>query len=151
MSTWHRALTGLLALLPWVGAQAAALGPLDGALRPCPASPNCVCSCSSDDAHRIEPLRHAGDAGPAWQALQRALATMERVEIVRDEGGYMHAQFTSKVFRFVDDVEFLADPEAGVIHVRSASRVGYSDLGANRRRVEAIRVRFAQELAGAGR
>jgi uncharacterized protein (DUF1499 family) len=149
MSSWHRPLTGLVALLPWIAAEAAALGPADGALQPCPASPNCVCSCSNDDAHRTAPLRYAGDADHAWQALGRAVASMARVDIVRDDGSYMHATFTSAIFRFVDDVEFLIDRQAGVIHMRSASRVGYYDLGANRRRVEAIRARFDRELAAA--
>jgi uncharacterized protein (DUF1499 family) len=67
---------------------------------------------------------------------------MKRVRIVTAEECYLHAEFTSALFRFVDDVEFLLDDGTKTIHVRSASRVGYSDLGVNRRRVEAIRYRF---------
>lgn len=68
---------------------------------------------------------------------------MPRTRIRRDEAAYLHAEFRSLIFRFVDDVEFLLDADAGVIHVRSASRLGYSDLGVNRRRVEAIRQAFS--------
>jgi uncharacterized protein (DUF1499 family) len=152
MRTRHRPLTALFALLPWVAAQAAALGTSAGALQPCPASPNCVCSCSSnDDAHHTKPLHYSGDATLAWQALRRALASMDRARIVSDDGSYMHVEFTTALFRFVDDVELLSDPQAAVIHIRSASRVGYYDLGTNRRRVEAIRARFDHELTAVSR
>ena len=74
--------------------------------------------------------------------LIEAVSGMKRARIVAAEERYIHAEFTSALFRFVDDVEFLLDSETKTIHVRSASRVGYSDLGVNRRRVEEIRSRF---------
>jgi uncharacterized protein (DUF1499 family) len=77
------------------------------------------------------------------ERLLAVLGSMKRVEIVTREEGYLHAEFTSAVFRFVDDVEFSIDDRNNVIHVRSASRLGFSDLGVNRRRVEDIRKRFA--------
>lgn len=67
---------------------------------------------------------------------------MKRARIVAAEERYIHAAFTSALFRFVDDVEFFLDEGTRTIHVRSASRVGYSDFGVNRRRVEEIRTRF---------
>ena len=67
---------------------------------------------------------------------------MPRTKVVRQDERYLHAEFTSALFRFVDDVELLLDADAGVVHVRSASRIRYSDMGANRRRVEAIRSAF---------
>jgi uncharacterized protein (DUF1499 family) len=70
------------------------------------------------------------------------IASLPRAKVMTDSDTYLHVEFRSLVFRFVDDVEFLADDDAKVIHVRSASRVGHSDLGANRRRIETIRARW---------
>lgn len=72
------------------------------------------------------------------ERLKSIVAGMPRAKVVSSTDRYLHAEFTSALFRFVDDVEFLIDPDAKQIHFRSASRVGYSDLGANRRRMEAI-------------
>lgn len=118
------------------------LGVADGRLRPCPASPNCVCSCDAEPGHGISPLRFTGSADDALQRLRKVLVAMPRTRIRRDEAAYLHVECRSLIFRFVDDVEFLLDADVGVIHVRSASRLGYSDLGVNRRRVEAIRQAF---------
>ncbi len=112
------------------------LGAVDGRLRPCPDSPNCVCSFDNDEPHGIEPLPGGEDA---IGQLRQALSIMPGVEIIADDGEYLHAECTTPRLRYVDDIEFLRDAEADVIHVRSASRVGRSDLGANRTRVEHIR------------
>jgi uncharacterized protein (DUF1499 family) len=69
------------------------------------------------------------------------------VKIVEESGGYMHAEATSRVFRFVDDVEFLMRPDGQLVDVRSASRVGYSDFGVNRRRIERIRQELMADVA----
>ncbi len=112
-------------------------------LAPCPDRPNCVCSDHRQDGeHYIEPLKIEG--GRAARAMQSLAEVVEEIGGKVDTVGenYIAATFTSALFGFVDDVEFRADAGAGVIHVRSASRVGRSDLGANRRRVESIRQRF---------
>ena len=110
----------------------------DGYLRPCPSSPNCVNSMvNEDEVHRIEPFR-----GVSLAELRELLQNEERVEIVTDHENYLHAEFTSLLMRFVDDVEFFSIAEEQVIHVRSASRLGSSDLGANRRRVEGLRTKL---------
>jgi len=114
-------------------------------LAPCPASPNCVCSRAGDRSHFIEPLRYTGNAERAWQRLKAALGSESRLTIAEDSGDYLHAEARSLLFRFVDDIEFLLDPGEGVIQVRSASRVGYSDFGVNRRRVERIRKAFGKQ------
>ncbi|MGB7931833.1 MAG: DUF1499 domain-containing protein [Gammaproteobacteria bacterium] len=114
-------------------------------LAPCPASPNCVSSQATDAEHFTEPLSFSGEAMLAWQRLKSALGTESRLSIVENTGSYLHAEACSLVFRFVDDIEFVIDPEAGVIQVRSASRVGYSDFGVNRRRVERIREVFIRQ------
>lgn len=115
-------------------------------LAPCPDSPNCVSSSSEDPDHRIEPLRYASSAEAARERLLVVLRSLPRVRIVTGDPSYIHAEFTSAVFRFVDDVEFRIVDQDKVIHVRSASRVGYYDFGANRRRMEEIRKLF--EAAG---
>ncbi len=120
----------------------------DSRLTSCPASPNCVSSQASTEDQQVEALRYNGDATQAQSRLLAALKGMERVEIQRADSSYIHAEFRSALFGFVDDVEFLFNPP-GMIQVRSASRVGYSDFGVNRKRVEAIRTRFAAS-GGAG-
>jgi uncharacterized protein (DUF1499 family) len=112
-------------------------------LAPCPASPNCVSSLAADAAHHIAPIAFSGDPAQAMRRLRAVIEAMPRTRIVADSGTALRAEFTSRLFRFVDDVDCVVDAPAGVIQVRSASRVGYSDLGANRKRVEAIRAAFA--------
>jgi len=119
------------------------LGAREGRLKPCPVSPNCVCSQATDASHAIAPLSYPGDGAQAFGRLEELVARWPGAVIVNESEGYLHAEFATRWLRFVDDVELLLDPAARVIHVRSASRLGYSDLGTNRRRVEAIRARFA--------
>lgn len=109
-------------------------------LGPCPATPNCVSSRADDDLHRIDPLPLP--AGDPIDRIAEVVLSFPRTAIVERNDNYLHATFTSRVFRFVDDVEFLIDRNAGAVHVRSASRVGVGDMGVNRSRVEAIRKRL---------
>jgi len=112
-----------------------------GKLRACPSSPNCVSSESDSSSSRVEPLTFQGSPEKAWGDLKVTLREMGgKIEEERD--GYLWATFTSRVFRFVDDVEFRMVSADGIIHVRSGSRKGYSDLGVNRRRVEKLRTLF---------
>lgn len=125
------------------------LGATAGKLRPCPSSPNCVCSQDGDAGHAIEPIAYTG-ADPLGK-LAAVVDSMYGGKVILKENNYMHAEFTSRIFRFVDDVEFLVDPAAKVIQCRSASRAGHSDLGVNRKRIEDIRKAFAErEAANAG-
>jgi uncharacterized protein (DUF1499 family) len=107
-------------------------------LRPCPDSPNCVSS-DAQGERAIAPFQIVGAPELAWQALERQLERTERVKIVASEPGYLHAEFTTKLLRFTDDVEFELRPQQGIIAVRSASRVGHYDFGANRKRLEQLR------------
>jgi uncharacterized protein (DUF1499 family) len=118
------------------------LGVKEGLLAPCPTTPNCVLSQSVDQEHAIAPLPYRENASDTISHLKKVILAMKRTEIVVATGSYLHAEFTSAVFRFVDDVEFLCDDRAKLIHVRSASRVGRSDFGVNRKRVEEIRARW---------
>lgn len=124
------------------GTRPATLGIKEGRLSPCPGSPNCVSTQAAGDKHSIDPIRYTGTKEQAKQRLVQVISSMKRAKIITDEGDYLYAEFTSLLFRFVDDVEFSFDEVNKLIHFRSASRLGYSDLGANRKRMEAIRKGF---------
>jgi uncharacterized protein (DUF1499 family) len=129
------------------GTRPANLGVHDGRLAPPKRTPNNVNSQTdknADAAHYIEPLRYAGDAGRAWAALRRIVDGMRSAKVVKSESNYLYAEFSSKLMGFVDDTEFYLDEKAGVIQVRSASRLGRRDFGVNRGRVEYIRAKLAQ-------
>ena len=126
-------IVGLLTLISCAGERPATLGTQNDQLATCPDSPNCVSSFEQRDSQAIAPL--TGNIS----AVRAVLEQMPRTVIVTDDGNYIHAEFTSRLMGFVDDVEFLADPTSGQVHVRSASRLGHSDLGVNRERVESIR------------
>ena len=98
-----------------------------------------MCSQATDAEHAIEPIRFDGEAEPVIGRLLAVIGNLPRMTIVTETQDYIHAEARSLVFRFVDDVEFLVDRDARLIHIRSASRVGKSDLGVNRKRIEQIR------------
>ncbi|HMC48753.1 MAG TPA: DUF1499 domain-containing protein [Caballeronia sp.] len=123
------------------------LGVRDGRLAPPKPTPNNVNSQvdrNADSGHYIEPLRYAGDARQAWAALRQVIDGMQRVKVVKSEPNYIYAEFSTKLMGYVDDTEFYLDENAGVIHVRSASRLGIGDFGVNRERIESIRAKLAQ-------
>ena len=114
---------------------------VDGKLRACPGTPNCVSSESTNPLFKIAPLAFSGSPEQAWADLKTVIG--EQGGIVHDEGKeYLWSTFTVPVFGFIDDVEFRLSASEGVIHVRSASRLGISDLGVNRGRVEQLRTAF---------
>ncbi len=123
------------------------LGVRDGRLKACPDSPNCVNSQATDAEHAIAPLTIKGDAAAALRTLAKIVAAMPGATIITERDNYLQATFATPTMGFVDDVEFLIDPARGVIEVRSASRLGHSDLGVNRKRVEALRQALAAALA----
>jgi len=137
-------LTGMLAgLLPaCAGDRPNNLGARNGTLSTCPSSPNCVSSQATDERHRIAPLSFRGDPDRAFARLKRVLGRRDDTKIVEEQAGYLRVELRTTFF--VDDGEFLLDRPGKVIQVRSASRLGYSDLGKNRRRMEEIRRAFAQ-------
>jgi uncharacterized protein (DUF1499 family) len=105
----------------------------------CPSSPNCVCSETEPGAHFVESLRFNGDPRAAWSAAERIVRGMPRTRIVEIDSDFLHAESRSAVFGFVDDLELWLRASEKRIAVRSASRVGWSDMGVNRRRVETLR------------
>lgn len=113
-------------------------------LPPCPSSPNCVSSQATDADHAIAPFKIVGNVEEAWTALKKALISQSRTVITDETGNALHAQATSLVFRFVDDIDAILDTDARLIHIRSASRTGYGDFGVNRKRVEMLRSQLQQ-------
>lgn len=110
------------------------LGVNNGKLAVCPGSPNCVNSQSDDSKSKIEPLSMNTIA-----EIKKVVESMERTTVIEETDTYLYAEFQSKLMGFVDDVEFYVDSAANVVQVRSASRLGQSDAGVNRKRVEEIR------------
>lgn len=134
---------GLLGLMGCAGERPNNLGARDGRLSVCPASPNCVSSQAEDEGHRIAPLVFMGDPDAAFARLKQVLQRRPDTTIIHEGTGYLRVEL--RTLLFVDDAEFLLDRSRTVIHVRSASRLGYSDLGKNRRRMEEIRNKFSDE------
>lgn len=118
------------------------LGINQGQFAPCPTSPNCVSSQSLDAQHQIEPFSYQDSPETAFEQLEKLLKNTENAKIITDEPNYIYAEFTSDLMGFVDDVEFYLDQENSLIQVRSASRLGESDLGVNRQRIETIRAQL---------
>ena len=125
--------------LSCAGKRPADLGIAEGELKACPDSPNCVSSRSADEEHGIDPLALESSPTEAIAELKVIILAMDRATIITETDDYLHAEFKSSLFGFVDDVEFQIDAANKIIHVRSAARFGYSDLGVNRERIEAIR------------
>lgn len=117
------------------------VGVTRGQLPPCPDRPNCVSSQSSSQRHHIAPIAYQGQPDSAFEKLKQIIRELEGTQMVSETGKYLHVTFRSRIMGFIDDVEFYF-PAAPLIHVRSASRVGYWDMGANRRRIERIRTLF---------
>ncbi|MDP1771378.1 MAG: DUF1499 domain-containing protein [Methylobacter sp.] len=113
-------------------------------LAACPSSPNCVSSQAADDGHFIAPFKIIGKPEEAWSVLKNALISQSRTVITNETGDTVHAEATSLVFRFVDDIDAILDADARLIHIRSASRTGYGDFGVNRKRVETLRSQLQQ-------
>ena len=123
------------------------LGIENGRLKPCPKTPNCVNSQIKDEKHFIEPILITATPPEAKTYILKILNELNQSKIIEVDDNYIRAEFTSKIFRFVDDVEFYfpdTKSQELFIHVRSASRVGYSDLGVNRKRIEQIRSKLKE-------
>ena len=114
-------------------------GVFDEKLSPCPSSPNCVSSHADNAEQLIKPLAFDGPPEQAWALLIDQVSRLPRVTIIKQDDRYLHAECRSKIFGFVDDLEFLLRPERQAIDVRSASRTGYYDFGVNRNRIEQLR------------
>jgi uncharacterized protein (DUF1499 family) len=111
-------------------------------LAPCPNSPNCVSTKSNDPGHAMPPLPYLKSGRESMDRLVGIVQEMKRANIVAATPTYLHVEFRSALFRFVDDLEFVLEDAARLIHFRSASRTGYYDFGVNRRRMKEISDRY---------
>ncbi|HZE59145.1 MAG TPA: DUF1499 domain-containing protein [Burkholderiales bacterium] len=118
------------------------LGVKDGRLAPCKRTPNCVSSQAdpTDHEHYIAPIAFRGSAAE----LRRAVESMARARVIKTERDYLYAEYRTRLMRYVDDLELYYDEKQGLVHVRSASRLGRRDFGVNRDRVEALRRTIAK-------
>ena len=114
------------------------IGIVNGKLHPCPKSPNCVSTQAIDEKQKMEPINYSGDLEDAKAKIIGIINSLKRSKIITNEENYIHIEFRTATFRFVDDVEFLFDDKEKVIHFRSRARMGYSDMGVNRKRMEEI-------------
>lgn len=115
---------------------------MENKLKPCPDSPNCVSTQSTQAAKKRAPLPFSGNPTEALKRLQALVTAMPRTKLITAQDNYLHFTFKTWPIPFIDDVEFLLDAEANVIHYRSASRVGYSDMGVNSRRMAKVAKRW---------
>ncbi|NNE68938.1 MAG: DUF1499 domain-containing protein [Rhodothermales bacterium] len=138
-----------MSFLGCTGTRPPDIGVTDGRLADCPSTPNCVSSDAdpTDEEHYIDAL-DAGNADDSavWEAARAAVEALPRTEIITESDGYLYAESTSRMLRFVDDVELHWRPASRTIAVRSASRIGRSDFGVNRKRVEQLRTLFKERL-----
>lgn len=136
-------LIAALFILSYMSQSDEANGLVEGRLTRCPDTPNCICSeFVLDTVHYIEPIViSTGDAAQILIRLKTIIREMGG-SIQAEKADYLAATFTSSIFRFVDDLEIRIDTEQKMIHVRSASRIGYGDGGVNRKRVEHLKNRF---------
>ncbi|MHA1884945.1 MAG: DUF1499 domain-containing protein [Promethearchaeota archaeon] len=111
------------------------IGIKDGKFQPCPKSPNCVSTQSVDEKHKLEPLEYTGTIEEAKLKIKKIIATYKRTKLITEEQYYLHYEFRTATFKFVDDVEFYFEEAKNLIHFRSAARLGYSDLGVNKKRM----------------
>ncbi|MEJ6680482.1 MAG: DUF1499 domain-containing protein [Flavobacteriales bacterium] len=139
------ALIGCLAVYPFLIAPFNLINSAVEKLKPCPKSPNCVCTQEDNSRKKMEPIYFPGDAQEAATKLERLISNYESAVLVKQEPNYYHYEFVTRLGKFTDDIEFLIDPTAKLIHFRSASRIGYGDFGKNKRRMKKIKSDWISE------
>lgn len=135
---------GLSRLRLFSGRRPADLGVKNGNLKAPPSSPNAVSSQATGGYHQIAPLAYKGSPEQAMKALKAIIESTPKTEVVEIKADYLYVEYASALVGFVDDVEFYFPLDGNIIHARSASRLGYSDFGVNRNRIEVIRARLAE-------
>ena len=116
------------------------LGVNNGKLKAPSKKPNSVSSQASSGYAKIQPLACQGDPSGTWERLKSLVE--QEAKLIQSTDDYLYAEYTTPLMGYVDDVEFLLSPDEDAIHLRSASRLGYSDMGANRKRIESLRNRL---------
>ncbi len=143
--------TAGLFLLSFTAQRPANLGVRNGQLSACPDSPNCVSTQTEDREHWIAPFSYEQDPDTVIDTLEDIITQLPGTQVIEKSPHYLYVEFRSSFFRFVDDVEFSVERESRRIHFRSASRVGHSDMGANRTRMELIRSLFQKTQSAQAR
>ncbi len=138
--SWTLGILGFLIFC--FGCKAPEIGLTPTGLRPCPNRPNCVTSQNGTDEQTLPPLTYSSDRATAYAKIKRIVLDQDNATIVEENSDYLHAKFQTKFMGFVDDMEFWFPSGQSIIHLRSASRLGYSDFGVNRKRAEHIRALF---------
>jgi len=139
---WGLSVLGILILC--MGCKAPEIGLTPAGLLPCPDSPNCVTSQTKTGKQAVSPLTYSTDKATAFEKIKQIVSNQDNATIVAETNNYLHVEFRSKFMGFVDDMEFWFPEDQPVIHLRSASRLGYSDFGVNRKRVQHIRTLFTK-------
>ena len=119
------------------------VGIVDGKFYPCPNSPNCVSTQATEDKHKMDPIQYSGSLNEAKEKIIKIVNSLKRSKIITNKENYIHVEFRTATFKFVDDVEFLFDEKEKIIHFRSRARLGYSDMGVNRKRMNNIKNMYA--------
>ena len=140
ISPWT--LGGMGILIFCMGCKTPEIGLTPAGLPPCPDSPNCVTSQATTGKQAVRPFTYSTNKATAFAKIKQIVSNQSNATIMAETPNYLHAKFRSKFMGFVDDVEFWFPDDQPVIHVRSASRLGYSDFGVNRKRVQHIRALF---------
>jgi len=130
---------GFMTLFSFAGSRPTDLGVHNNRLGACPAAPKCVSSDENRPAHKVSPFEIVVPAAEAWRIVRSLVSDLPRTQIVTATSDYIHAECSSRIFGFIDDLELHLRASQGIIAVRSVARLGYSDLGVNRRRVERLR------------
>ena len=134
-------------VLPYV-AQKPDLGVVDKALKPCDSKPRCVCSFeNSDSDHYISPLSYSIPENELREIIKKVLSEQKRFRILAEKDSYFRVEATTLIFRFKDDLELLIDDDNKMLHFRSSSRIGYNDMGTNRRRVENVKSLISDNIS----
>jgi uncharacterized protein (DUF1499 family) len=132
-------------LFSCAGTRPSNLGVKDSRLAACPLSPNCVSSDDADISHRIPAFQLARPADGAWRKVRSTIAGQPRTKIITQSHDYLHAECSSWFFGFVDDLELHLRATQDIIAVRSAARLGHSDFGVNRKRIENLRIELIKQ------
>ena len=132
-------------MMNWFSKPPSNLGVSNGQLATCPDSPNCVSTQATSEMHRMEPIPFTSDTATVLERIKAAIGSTPRTRITAEDKTYLRSEFTTAIMRFVDDVEFFIDEDAKLIHFRSASRIGYSDMGANRKRMASLASRLTEK------
>ena len=114
------------------------IGVKDGKFQPCPKSPNCVSTQSEDKKHRMEPLSYINNLEEAKTKIKDIIGSFKRTKLITEDDNYLHFEFRTATFKFIDDVEFYFDDSSKLIHFRSAAQKGYLDFSVNKKRMKKI-------------